>query len=66
MGENIMTDLLFIIALSFVLWLTPDIKAHEDKMNKNVAELQATMSYIWSEGEAVTKKLKRCEKRRKR
>ena len=59
-----MTDLVFIMALSFVLWLTPEIKAHEDKMNTNVAELQATMSYIWIEGEAVTKKLKQCEKKR--
>ena len=61
-----MTDLVFIMALSFVLWLTPEIKAHEDKMNTNVAELQATMSYIWSEGEAVTKALKTCEKKRRK
>ena len=61
-----MTDLVFIMALSFVLWLTPEIKAHEDKMNTNVAELQATMSYIWIEGEAVTKALKTCEKKRRK
>ena len=61
-----MTDFVFIIALSFLLWLTPEIKAHENKMNKNVSELQSTMSYIWIEGEAVTKALKTCEKKRKK
>ena len=61
-----MTALVFIMALLFVLWLTPEIKAHEDKMNTNVAELQSTMSYIWIEGEAGTKALKTCEKKRRK
>ena len=61
-----MTDLVFIMALSFALWLTPEIKAYEHKMNTNVSELQATMSYIWSEGESVTKALKTCEKKRRK
>lgn len=61
-----MTDLVFIISLSFLLWLTPEIKAYEHKMNTNVSELQATMSYIWNDGEAVTKALKTCEKKRRK
>lgn len=49
-----------------LFFIQTEAKAYEDKMNTNAAELQSTMSYIWSEGEAVTKKLKQCEKRKKR
>ena len=58
----------FTIILSFILiWLIQiEAVAYEHKMNTNVSELQATMSYIWSEGEAVTKALKTCEKKRRK
>ena len=59
-------DLLMIISVSMLLFIQTEAKAHEDKMNTNVAELQATMSYIWIEGEAVTKALKTCEKKRRK
>ena len=60
-------DLLIIISVSMLLFIQTEAKAYEHKMSNNVAELQATMNYIWIEGEAVTKALKTCEnKRRKR
>ena len=59
-------DLLMIISVSMLLFIQTEAKAYEDKMNTNVSELQSTMSYIWSEGEAVTKALKTCEKKRRK
>ena len=60
-------DLLIILSVSMLLFIQTEAKAYEDKISNNVAELQATMSHIWSDGEAVTKALKTCEnKRRKR
>ena len=59
-----LSDLLIIISVSMLLFIQTEAKAYEHKMNTNVAELQATMNYIWSEGEAVTKRLKQCEKMR--
>ena len=59
-------DALIILSVSMLLFIQTEAKAYEDKMNTNVAELQATMSYIWDEGEAVTKALKTCEKKRRK
>ena len=59
-------DILIILSVSMLLFIQTEAKAYEDKMNTNVAELQATMSYIWVEGENTLKALKTCEKRRKR
>ena len=60
-------DLLIILSVSMLLFIQIEAKAYEHKMSNNVSELQSTMSYIWNDGEAVTKALKTCEnKMRKR
>ena len=59
-------DLFIILSVSMLLFIQTEAKAYEGKMSNNVAELQATMSYIWSEGESVTKALKTCEKKRRK
>ena len=59
-------DILIIISVSMLLFIQTEAKAYEDKMNTNVAELQATMSYIWVEGENTLKALKTCEKKRRK
>lgn len=59
-------DLLIILSISMLLFIQTESKAYEDKMNTNVAELQATMSYIWVEGENTLNALKTCEKKRKK
>lgn len=59
-------DLIIVLSVSMLLFIQTEAKAYEDKMNTNVTELQATMSYIWSEGEATLKALKTCKKKRKK
>ena len=57
-------DLPIILSISMLLFIQTEAKAYEHKINTNVSELQATMSYNSIEGEAVTKALKTCEKKR--
>ena len=59
-------DILIIVSVSMLLFIQTEAKAYEDKMNTNLAELQATMSYVWAEGENTLNALKTCEKKRKK
>lgn len=57
----------FTIILSFILiwFIQIEAVAYESKMASEVKECQATMSYIWSEADALTKKYNKL-KRKKR
>ena len=57
----------FTIILSFILiwFIQIEAVAYETKMANEVKECQATMSYIWSEADALTQKYNKL-KRKKR
>jgi hypothetical protein len=54
-----------ILSIILVFWLQIEAVAYETKMANEVKECQATMSYIWSEADALTKKYNKL-KRKKR
>ena len=57
----------FTIILSFIIiwFIQIEAVAYETKMVNEVKECQATMSYIWSEADALTQKYNKL-KRKKR
>ena len=61
-----MSDFIYIIIVSTVLWFHQVATAYEVEANSQLVSLQEVNSFLWAEGENTTARLKECEKRRKR
>lgn len=61
-----MSDFIYIIIVSTVLWFHQVATEYELETNSQLVALQEVNSFLWAEGENTTARLKACEKRRKR
>ena len=61
-----MSDFIYIIILSSLMWFVQIINEYEDVMQQQLAQYDENMAVIWVASEETTQKLKQCEKRKKR
>ena len=61
-----MSDFIYIIIISSILWLSQALNEQEDIMQKQLALYDENMAVLWVEAEATTQKLKQCEKRKRK
>lgn len=61
-----MSDFIYIIIVSTVLWFHQVATAYEVETNSQLVAIQEVNSFLWAEGENTTARLKECEKRKKR
>ena len=61
-----MSDFIYIVILSSLMWLSQVSKEYEDVMQQQLAQYDENMAVLWVEAESTTQRLKQCEKRKKR
>ena len=61
-----MSDFIYIIILSSLMWFVQIINEYEDVMQQQLAQYDENMAVLWVEAEGTTQRLKQCEKRKKR
>jgi len=60
-----MTDIIYIILLSTVMWFTQIATEYERNMAEQLAIYDQNMAVLWLEAEATTNRLKQCKKEKK-
>lgn len=61
-----MTDFIYIIILSSMMWFVQVSTEYEQEMDAKLSMYGENMAVLWVEAEATTERLKQCQKKRKR
>ena len=61
-----MSDFLIILWLSTMMWVNVTVLEQQHEVNQQLAMMDENMAVVWQSGEALTKELKECKKRKKR
>ena len=57
-----MSDFIFILWLSSIMWINVTVAEQQHEVNQHLAMVDENMAVVWQNGEALTKELKECKK----